>query len=82
MGRTLTPCMPWKSCLICESRMYPKAASPEKKAAKLAHQAAQYGHDARLSVYADGDDAYLLARAAFRFAGMALALNERIARAA
>lgn len=73
MSRILTPCLPWKSCLICESRMFPKAASPEKKAAKYLHQAAHYGRVAVTAVHdRDPDLAYALARSAGRFVTMAL----------
>lgn len=74
MSRVLTPCLPWKSCLICESRLFPKAASPEKRAAKFLHQAAQYGQFARHAVLieTDPDRAYALARSAGRFVTMAL----------
>lgn len=72
MSRILTPCLPWKSCAICEARLYPAAASPDKKAAKLRHQAAQYGTFA-INAMDDGerDVVYALARAAARFAFMA-----------
>jgi hypothetical protein len=74
MARVLTPCLPWKSCLICEARLFPKAASPEKKAAKYLHQAAQYGTYAANSIDADDvEQAYAMARAAGRFASMAVA---------
>lgn len=72
MSRVLTPCLPWKSCLICESRLFPKAASPEKRSSKFLHQAAQYGRFA-VDAVDDGDAelAYGMARAAGRFVTMA-----------
>ena len=39
----LTPCLPHKSCTICENRLFPQTASPAKKAAKFAHQASSLG---------------------------------------
>ena len=72
MGRILTPCLPWKSCAICEARMFPKAASSEKRAAKYRHQAAQYGQFAMTAVDdEDADLAYGFARAAGRFYSLA-----------
>lgn len=80
MSRTLTPCLPFKTCLICESRLFPKAASPEKKAAKYRHQAAQYGTYAVNAVdEADANQAYAMARAAVRFAFMADAVTRQAA---
>lgn len=73
MSRILTPCLPWKSCLICESRLFPKSATPEKRAAKYLHQAAHYGRVA-IDAVADRDPdlAYALARSAGRFVTMAI----------
>jgi hypothetical protein len=78
VSRILTPCLPMKSCLICESRLFPKAASPEKRAAKFSHQAAQYGRYAIEAVYAfEADEAYAMARGAARFVRMAETLLQK-----
>ena len=78
MSRVLTPCLPWKSCAICEARMFPKSASPEKRAAKYLHQAVQYGRFALDSIDAlEPDDAYAMARAAGRFVTLALRQQQK-----
>ena len=72
MSRVLTPCLPWKSCAICNARMFPKRASAASRAAKLLHQAAQYGRFA-LDAIDDEDDeqSYVFARSAGRFVTLA-----------
>jgi hypothetical protein len=42
----LTPCLPHRSCIICENRLFPKNAPPEKKAARFRHQAEMCGIEA------------------------------------
>lgn len=81
MSRALTPCLPFKSCSICEARLFPKAAPPEKRAARYAHQAAQYGRFALDAIAErDADQAYAMARAAGRF--VTLATKQLAAKAA
>ena len=41
--RALTPCLLMRPCVVCEARLFSKSASPEKRAAKYAHQASWYG---------------------------------------
>ena len=82
MSRVLTPCLPWKSCAICEARMFPKSASPEKRAAKYMHQAEQYGRVAVRLVYdpeSEPDVVYALARSAGRFVTLALRQRPQVA---
>jgi hypothetical protein len=83
MERTMTPCLPRKSCVICESRLYPKSASPEKRAAKYAHQARWFGRIAIIALHNDNELAVVEAvKTAAGFARLALDTNRAIALAA
>lgn len=73
MQQILTPCFPRKACAICSARMYPKSASPAKRAAKFAHQAEWYGRLAKAKLFlGDINGAVDEARRAFGFALLAL----------
>lgn len=76
----LTPCYPRKSCVICESRMFPKGASPAKRAAKLAHQARWYGDMTKFAMeIGNATGAELAAQRAFGFARLALDTDPQVA---
>lgn len=80
MNRILTPCLPRKTCVICEARMFPKAASPEKRAAKYAHQARWYGHVALQQVFTGHEElAAVAARRAVGYARLALDMDAKVA---
>jgi hypothetical protein len=66
---TLTPCLPHKTCVICESRLFGgKGATEEEKRAKLLHQAQEHGSRARKAILNKEDaKAYAEARRAAEY---------------
>ena len=74
MQTVLTPCLPKKSCVICDARLaHAFRDQPVKsKAAKYRHQAGWWGGLAVEAIHSRDPEAWALARKAWSFAVAAM----------